>query len=147
VSEPLRVLVLCTGNSARSQMAEALLNRKGAGRVVAESAGSKPVTRVNPFAIASLKEIGIEWAGHTPKSVAEFMGEEFNVVITVCDNAKEACPIVPGSPAMLHWGMSDPAEVEGSDRDKALAFRRARDELAARIDELLEKQFATGLRG
>lgn len=147
MSEPLRVLILCTGNSARSQMAEALMNRKGEGRVIAESAGSRPVSRVNPFAIAALREIGIEWAGHAPKSVDEFTGERFDLVITVCDNAKESCPIFPGAPAMVHWGMNDPAEARGSDEEKALAFGRARDVLSARVDEFLREEFATGLRG
>ena len=139
-----RVLVLCTGNSARSQMAEALFNARGGGTIVASSAGSRPAPRVNPYAVRALKEIGIDWAGHEPRSVDEFLGERFDLVITVCDNAKEACPIFPGAPQMLHWGMDDPAEAEGSDREKARAFASTRDRLVAHIDDLLRNKFATG---
>lgn len=127
-------------------MAEALFNARGAGAIVAKSAGSRPASRVNPFAISALKEIGIDWAGHEPRSVDEYLDEKFDVVITVCDNAKEACPIFPGAPKMLHWGMDDPAEVEGSDQEKALSFARARDKLAAHIDEFLNDKFTAGLR-
>jgi arsenate reductase len=141
---PRKVLVLCTGNSARSQMAEALLNARGGGAIVAQSAGSRPAARVNPYAIRALKEIGVDWAGHEPHSIDDYLGETFDLVITVCDNAKEACPIFSGAPQMLHWGMDDPAEIEGSDREKALAFADARDKLAAHIDDLLKNKFATG---
>jgi arsenate reductase (thioredoxin) len=121
-------------------MAEALFNARGGGAIVAASAGSHPAARVNPFAVQALKEIGIDWAGHEPQSVDKCVGEKFDVVITVCDNAKEACPIFPGAPAMLHWGMDDPAEVEGSDQEKALAFAHARDKLAESIDGFLKQQ-------
>lgn len=141
---PRKVLVLCTGNSARSQMAEALLNARGGGAIVAQSAGSRPAARVNPYAIRALKEIGIDWAGHEPHSVDDYLGETFDLVITVCDNAKEACPIFPGAPQMLHLGMDDPAEVVGTDEEKAQAFASTRDKLAAHIDEYLQKKFATG---
>jgi arsenate reductase len=134
---PSRVLFLCTGNSARSQMAEALMNERAHGRYVASSAGSHPAARVNPFAIRALREIGIEWTGHAPRIVDEFMHERFDLVITVCDNAKESCPVFPGSPRSLHWGMEDPADATGTDEDKSGAFAAARDLLARRIDELL----------
>jgi arsenate reductase len=133
---PRKVLFLCTGNSARSQMAEALVNAKGGTRFIASSAGSHPAPRVNPFAIQALREIGIEWEGHQPRSVDEFADEEFDFVITVCDNAKEACPIFPGHPLAFHWGMPDPAEAAGTDADKARAFAAARDFLSRRIDSL-----------
>src|SRR5687768_661865 len=95
-SRPLRLLFLCTGNSARSQIAEALLQQKGRGRFIAGSAGSRPAAAVNPLAIAVLEEHGIPWRGHTPKSVDDVLGERWDFVITVCDRAKESCPIFPG---------------------------------------------------
>jgi arsenate reductase len=133
----MRVLFLCTGNSARSQMAEALMNQKARGRFVAESAGSHPAARVNPFAVRALSEIGIAWSGRTPRSVDGLVDQHWDFVITVCDKAKEACPILPGHPVHAHWGMEDPAEVEGSDEAKARAFTAARVLLARRIDLML----------
>jgi arsenate reductase len=133
----MRVLFLCTGNSARSQMAEALMNARSRGRFVAESAGSHPAARVNPFAIRALHEIGIEWSGHAPRGIDSLVGRHWDFVITVCDRAKESCPVLPGSPTSLHWGMEDPADAEGTDGDKSRAFAAARDLLASRIDELL----------
>jgi arsenate reductase len=118
-------------------MAEALMNRKARGRFVASSAGSRPAARVNPFAIEALREVGIEWNGRTPRSVDDFMGEKFDFVITVCDKAKEACPVLPGHPIHAHWGMEDPAEVEGTDADKSRAFLSARTLIARRIDLML----------
>ncbi len=131
------VLFLCTGNSARSQMAEAIMNRKAKGKFVASSAGSNPAARVNPFAIEALKAIGIDWAGHEPRGIGSLMGASFDFVITVCDNAKEACPILPGHPIHAHWGMEDPAEVEGTDAEKAQAFTAARVLIGRRIDLML----------
>ena len=113
------------------------MNRKPRGRFVASSAGSRPAARVNPFAIEALREVGIEWNGHTPRGVDGFMGERFDFVITVCDNAKEACPVLPGHPIHAHWGMEDPAEVEGTDADKSRAFLSARTLIARRIDLML----------
>jgi arsenate reductase len=136
-ARPRSVLFLCTGNSARSQIAEALMNKKANGKFVASSAGSRPAARVNPFAIRALREIGIDWTGHAPRSVDEFMGEKFDFVITVCDNAKEACPIMPGHPIHAHWGMEDPADVEGTDEQKAHAFSSARVLIGRRIDLML----------
>ena len=136
-SEPLRVLILCTGNSARSQIAEALLNLKGAGRLVAASAGSRPAARVNPHAIRALREAGIEWGGHAPQGIDAVFGQPWDMVITVCDKAKEACPIFPGQPVTAHWGMPDPAEVEGADEQKLAAFRDTLNLLSRRIDLML----------
>jgi arsenate reductase len=121
-NRPLRVLFLCTGNSARSQIAEKLLNRKGAGRFTAESAGSHPVREVNPYAIEGLERHGYFWTGGYPKSVDEMVDKDWDFVITVCDRAKEACPIFPGQPMMAHWGMPDPAVVEGTEQEKRRAF-------------------------
>lgn len=135
---PIRVLFLCTGNSARSQMAEALLNRKGRGRFVAESAGSRPADRVNPFAIEALRGAGIEWQGHAPRSLDGLEHEPWDIVITVCDHAKESCPFFPGQPIQAHWGMPDPAAVEGDAAAKRAAFADALSLLTHRIDRLLE---------
>jgi arsenate reductase (thioredoxin) len=135
--DPRSVLFLCTGNSARSQIAEALMNKKANGKFVASSAGSRPAARVNPFAIQALKAIGIDWAGHEPRSVDNFAGQHFDFVITVCDNAKEACPIFPGHPIHAHWGMEDPAEVAGTDAEKAHAFAAALVLISRRIDLML----------
>ncbi len=134
---PLRILVLCTGNSARSQIAEALFQRKGEGRLTAASAGSRPAPRVNPFAIEALRDAGIPWEGREPKGLDAVATEQWDFVITVCDRAREACPIFPGTPILAHWGMPDPAEVEGSDEEKRRAFRDTLVTLGRRIDLLL----------
>jgi arsenate reductase len=116
------VLFLCTGNSARSQIAEKVLNRKGRGRFVAESAGSHPASEVNSYAIETLERHGFFWTGGYPRGVEGLLGEDWDFVITVCDRAKEACPIFPGQPVIAHWGMPDPAVVEGTEREKQRAF-------------------------
>ena len=132
----LRVLVLCTGNSARSQIAEALLNARGAGRVEAASAGSRPAPRVNPYAVDVLGEHGIPWEGRTPKSIDDVSGERFDLVVTVCDNARDACPFFPGAAAQVHWGLPDPAE-ETEPAAARQAFSDTYDALRARVDALL----------
>jgi len=134
---PMRILILCTGNSARSQIAEALLAAKGGARVVAASAGSRPAARVNPFAVAVLAEAGIDWQGKTPRGMDGLESERWDFVITVCDRAKESCPYFPGQPLLAHWGMPDPAEVEGSDEAKRAAFQDTFVTLSRRIDLLL----------
>jgi arsenate reductase len=132
-----RVLILCTGNSARSQIAEAILNRKGRGRFVAESAGSQPASRVNPYAIEVLRESGIEWQGHQPRGLDGLEHEGWDFVITVCDKAKESCPVFPGQPVLAHWGMPDPAAVEGDEATKRAAFRDTLTLINRRIDLML----------
>jgi len=132
-----RLLFLCTGNSARSQMAEALLNWKGRGRFHAESAGSRPADRVNPQAIETLRDYDIPWVGHAPRSIDGLEREPWDFVITVCDRAKEACPIFPGQPILAHWGMPDPADVAGDEAAKQQAFEAAFLLLSRRIDLLL----------
>jgi arsenate reductase len=139
--KPFRVLVLCTGNSARSQMAEALFNALSGGRVAAESAGSQPAARVNPLAIEALARHGIAWAGHPPRSVDGLEREPWDAVITVCDRAREACPVFPGHPAMAHWGMDDPAEAVGSDDRRREAFWRSSLLLRKRIELMLALPF------
>ncbi len=131
------MLFLCTGNSARSQMAEAVLNWKGRGRLHAESAGSRPAERVHPYAIETLGQSGVPWAGHVPRGVDGLEREPWNLVITVCDNAKESCPIFPGTAAMAHWSIPDPAAVRGDDTAQRAAFRDAFALLDGRIDRLL----------
>jgi arsenate reductase len=120
------VLILCTGNSARSILAEALLNQRGAGRVRAYSAGSHPTGRVNPFAIATLQRFGLPTEGLRSKSWSEFAGPgapRLDFVFTVCDSAAgEVCPLWPGQPITAHWGVPDPAAVEGTDERKLQAF-------------------------
>ncbi len=135
--KPLRLLFLCTGNSARSQMAEAILNAKGQGRFAASSAGSRPAARVNPYALELLKEFNIPWSGHAPRSVEGLEREHWDFVITVCDRAKESCPLFPGQPVVAHWGMPDPAEALGDDETKRAAFRNAFLLLSRRIELLL----------
>ena len=127
-----RVLILCTGNSARSQMAEGLFRHEAGDNYETFSAGTKP-SQVRPEAIAVMNEIGIDISGHRSKSVDEFKDQEFDQVITVCDNAKESCPVFPGKAERLHWPHDDPAAVEGSEEHRQAAFRRVRDQLHGRI--------------
>jgi arsenate reductase (thioredoxin) len=136
-----RVLILCTGNSARSQMAEGLLRHDSGTLYEVFSAGTRP-SRVRPEAIKVMREIGIDISGHRSKSVDEFAGQDFDCVITVCDNAKESCPLFPAKTERLHWSIADPASVEGTDEDRLEAFRRARDELQRRL-----RSFAQGQTG
>lgn len=140
-NRPFRLLFLCTGNSARSQIAEAILNWKGKGEFTAESAGSHPAARVNPYAIAVLAEAGIAWSGHAPRTVEGLEREPWDFVITVCDRAKQSCPIFPGHPVLAHWGMPDPADVDGPEEAKRAAFRSAFVLLSRRIDLLLALPF------
>jgi arsenate reductase len=133
----LRVLFLCTGNSARSQLAEAVLNRKGVGRFHAESAGSRPAARVNLYAVETLRIHGYEWLSRPPRGLDSVLDQQWDFVITVCDRARESCPIFPGQPMTAHWGMPDPAEVEGTDQEKRRAFNEAFLLINRRIDLLL----------
>jgi arsenate reductase (thioredoxin) len=134
-----KVLILCTGNSARSQMAEGLLRHEAGDRCEVFSAGTHP-TRVRPEAIAALAELGIDISGHRSKSVDEFAGQAFDIVITVCDAANEACPVFPAETRRIHWSFEDPAAVEGSDEERLAAFRRIRDQIHQRL-----KSFAATL--
>jgi len=124
VSERKRILFLCTGNSARSQMAEGLLRHEAGERFEVFSAGTRP-SHVRPEAIAVMKEIGIDISAHRSKSVDEFAGQEFDYVITVCDHANEICPVFPGKTQRLHWPFEDPT-------DEA-SFRKVRDQIRTRI--------------
>ena len=133
----LRVLFLCTGNSARSQIAEAILARKGRERFVVASAGSQPASRINPLTVSTLQEFGIDWSGRVPKGIDAVFSDSWDLIITVCDRAREACPTFPGSPAFAHWGLPDPAAVAGSESARLQAFRDTVNYLSRRIDLLL----------
>lgn len=123
-----RVLILCTGNSARSQMAEGLLRHDAGDRFEVQSAGTHP-SIVRPEAIAVMAELGIDLSGHRSKSVKEFDGQRFDLVITVCQHAREACPYFPGGARRLHHDFDDPVMVTGDEPVRLAAFRRVRDEL------------------
>jgi arsenate reductase len=127
-----RVLILCTGNSARSQMAEGWLRALGGGRFEVDSAGTRPST-VRPEAVEAMREVGVDISSHRSKSVDEFAGHEFDYVITVCDNARESCPVFPGKTARVHWSFEDPAALEGTWDERLAMFRRVRDEIEARL--------------
>jgi len=129
---PTRVLILCTGNSARSQMAEGLLRHDGGDHFEVLSAGIKP-SQVRPEAIEVMRELGIDISGHRSKSVEEFTGQDFDYVITVCDNASESCPVFPGKTMRIHWGFEDPAEVKGDEATRVAVFRRVRDEIRGKL--------------
>jgi thioredoxin type arsenate reductase len=135
-ADQVRVLFLCTHNSARSQLAEALLAHEGSRRFLARSAGIEQ-TRVNPYAVRVLAERGIDWSGARSKILTEFLGEPWDYVITVCDRAKQACPIFPGATTTLHWGLDDPSEVEGTDEERLAAFRRTADEVWTRLEPFM----------
>jgi arsenate reductase len=129
-----RVLILCTGNSARSQMAEGLLRNLAGDRFEVFSAGTKPVG-LNPNAVEAMAEAGIDIAQHRSKSVDEFAGQQFDHVITVCDNAKEACPFFPGGGKRIHHSFEDPAAAPAEQQMKT--FRRVRDQIAERLREFV----------
>jgi arsenate reductase len=128
-----RVLFLCTGNSARSQMSEALLRNLGGDQYEVYSAGTHPSSEVNPFALEVLKEIGVSVEGLYPKKVNQFSGQPFDLVVTVCDNAKQDCPFFPGAKEMDHWSLEDPAAFEGTYEEILTVFRERRDEIMKRI--------------
>lgn len=133
---PIRVLFVCTGNSARSLLAEALLRQRGGSDFVVWSAGTEP-KGVNPCTLRVLAEIGIDGSFARSKSVGEFLDEQFDYVVTVCDQARQVCPVFPGEHESLHWGLEDPAAVEGTEEEKLAAFRRTATELVARIDPFI----------
>ncbi|HEV2802841.1 MAG TPA: arsenate reductase ArsC [Pyrinomonadaceae bacterium] len=131
-----RVLVLCTGNSARSQMAEGLLRHDAGGRLEVFSAGTRP-SRVRAEAVEALRELGIDISGQRSKSLEEFAGQAFDYVITVCDNAREECPLFPAGTQRIHWSFDDPAAAEGDEAARLSVFRRVRDEIRARLSEFI----------
>ena len=126
--EPARILFVCTHNSARSQMAEALLRHHGGDRFSSFSAGTE-ATAVRPEAVAVMGELGIDISAQRSKTLERYLGEPFACVITVCDRARESCPIFPGASRTDHWGFDDPSEATGSEEERLAVFRRIRDEI------------------
>ncbi len=135
----LKVLFLCTENACRSQMAEGLVNHDLAGQVQAFSAGVRP-SRVNPRAVQVMSELGIDIRHHYAKSVGDLAGERFDLVITVCDQAQEQCPIFPGETEVMHAGFPDPARATGTEEEIMAAFRQVRDALRAELVPLLREK-------
>ena len=137
------ILVLCTGNSCRSHLAEGILRAASQGRFRVASAGSKPAGYVHPLAIVVMREIGIDLAAHHSKHLNEFLNQPVETVITVCGNADQVCPIFPGQVNRHHWGFDDPAHATGTEAEKLAVFRRVRDEIrrvfeayaAGRVDQ------------
>lgn len=136
-----RVLILCTGNSCRSHMAEGILRHAAGDLFEVFSAGSDPAGHVHPKAIAALAEIGIDIARHTSKHMNDFLSQDIDTVITVCGNADQACPTFPGQASRHHWGFEDPARATGSEAEIMSAFRRIRDEI-----KLVFEAYAAGCR-
>jgi arsenate reductase len=137
---------VCTGNSARSQIAEALLGRIGGDDFAVLSAGTEP-KGVNPYTIRVLDDEGIDWSNARSKSVQEFLGRPFDYVITVCDNARQTCPVFPGTHDQLHWDLEDPAEVDGPDERRLAAFRETYRELDRRMRPFVETALRAAGRG
>ena len=135
-----RVLILCTGNSARSQMAESLLRHDAGDRYEVLSAGVEP-SEVRPLAIEAMRELGIDISAQRSKSVEEFAGQEFDFVITVCDNANERCPIFPGKTQRIHLSFDDPAAATGNQAEQLNVFRRVRDEIRGQLREFAGGRF------
>ncbi len=139
MSKP-RVLFLCTGNSCRSHMAEGWLRHLAGDRYEALSAGAKPAGYVHPLAIQAMAEVGVDISRHRSKSIDEFNGRALDVLITVCDHARESCPTFAGAKKMLHWSFEDPARAAGNDAEKMAVFRRVRDEIRQRIAAWLQEE-------
>lgn len=135
-----RILILCTGNSARSQMTEGFL-RSFDPKLDITSAGTQPAPRINPFAVEAMKEVGIDISGGNPKSVNQFTGDSFDYVVTVCDDADKNCPNFRGKVGKrLHIGFPDPAKAIGTDAEKLAVFRKVRDDIRVKFRELYEKE-------
>jgi len=135
-AEPIRVLFVCTGNSARSLMAEALVRHKGGTAFEVHSAGTEP-RGINPLTLRVLAEAGIDAAWARSKSVTEYLGQQFDYVITVCDQARQTCPVFPGVHESLHWGYEDPAEATGTEEERLAVFRRVFVQLGERINQFI----------
>src|SRR5713226_5727691 len=137
-----RVLFVCTGNSCSSQMAEGFLRELAGNQFKAASTGTSP-TRVNPLAVRAMAEVGVDITEQRSKSVEEMTGERFDYVITVCDRAREACPVFPGRANRLHWSFDDPGEAEGSEQERLEVFRRTRNDIAASIKDFASAHHRT----
>ena len=129
-----KILFICSGNSARSVMAEELLRLKGEGRFCVFSAGTRPYAEIHPLTIRVLGEIGVSLQGRKPRAIAELADERFDIILTLCDTAREECPIFPGHPIRGHWGMPDPALYKGTEEEKLGFFRKTLQEISNRID-------------
>lgn len=141
-----RILVLCTGNSARSQMAEGFLRSFDSGLEV-YSAGTRPAERVHPAAVRAMAEVSIDIGARRPKSVGQYLGERFDFVITVCDHANQTCPVFTGEVRRrVHIGFDDPAAAQGSEEEVLAAFRRARDEIGQRLRQFYEAEIKPQMR-
>lgn len=134
MAKPARVLFLCTHNSARSQMAEGFLRELGKGQFEEFSAGTE-ATQVRPLAIEAMQEIGIDISGQRSKVLTEYLGDPFDYVITVCDQANESCPVFPGAKNRLHWSFPDPSRATGTRAEQLAVYRQVRDAIGARIKE------------
>jgi arsenate reductase len=138
MTQPLRVLILCTGNSARSQMAEGLLRQFGGRAVEVHSAGTRPQPAVHPLAVATMRDrFGIDISAQVPKTVDRFLDRPLDYVITVCDSAAEDCPVFPAGPQRLHWSFPDPAAVRGTPDEQRRAFEQVATDIAARLKDWL----------
>lgn len=134
MERPMRVLFLCTGNSARSQMAEGLLRQLSHGHIEAHSAGTHPRAEVHPLAVATMRDrYGIDISTQRPKLLDPYVGQRIDAVITVCDNAAESCPVFPGDTDHIHWSFPDPAAVEGTLEEQRHAFERVAADIAGRL--------------
>ena len=140
------VLVLCTGNSARSQMGEGLFRVEGGAGYEVSSAGTRP-SSVRPEALAVMREIGIDISAHRSKSIEEFAGQPFDFLVTVCDSARDACPVFPGAAVRLHWSLEDPAAAAGTEEERLAAFRRIRDQLRERVRTFVRERARANLNG
>ena len=140
---PIRVLFVCTGNSARSVMAEALLRQHGGAAFEAHSAGTEP-KGINPLTLRTLEAAGIDASWARSKSVTEYLGQHFDYVVTVCDQARQSCPVFPGVHETLHWGYEDPAAAEGTEEERLAVFRRVFIQLGERIHQFVPLALRTG---
>ena len=137
MESPTRVLFLCTGNSARSQMGEGLLRHLGGDTFDVSSAGTQPAERVHPLAVETMRERAVDISQRRPKALSEFAGQEFDLLITTCDDARAACPWFAGAREQVHWSLPDPAAVTGTDEEQRAAFRAVAAELERRIELLV----------
>jgi arsenate reductase len=138
------ILFICTGNSARSVMAEVLMNELGEGRYQAFSAGAQPSGEVNPLTIETLNAHGHSTDGLRSKSLTEFLDKDIDIVVTVCDNARESCPVWPRKTAVMHWGFDDPAVFEGTREEKLAFFEKIYGQIRERIERFLEEESPSG---
>ncbi len=139
-----RVLFLCTGNSARSQMAEGFLRARAGDHFDVFSAGTEPRDAVHPLAVRAMADARIDISGQRPKHLDQFVGQDFDFVITVCDRARDACPTFPPDPEQIHWSFDDPAAASGTEEEQYQVFRRVRDALQHRVRLFLNAQVRTG---